>query len=109
MKGSDKMERTITIVGKAELLVVPDQTTVTLQLKETDSVYIKALDKLQEITAEIAEGVRTCGISAADIKTTNYYASAEKSLSKIEEVSGSLSMLDIHAIKRCKSALRQIP
>ena len=82
MKGSDKMERTITIVGKAELLVVPDQTTVTLQLKETDSVYKKALDKLQEITAEIAEGVRTCGISAADIKTTNYYASAEKKLVK---------------------------
>lgn len=72
------MERTITIKGKADILVSPDYTTVVLFLRETDKSYKKAFESLQQKSIDISECAKSVGISEDDIKTTNYSAQALK-------------------------------
>ena len=83
MQGEVFMERTIAIKGKADMTVSPDYTTVVINLRENEKNYKKALEKLQEKTVVINKCVESVGIDTKDIKTTNYYAQAQKRWKKI--------------------------
>lgn len=82
MQGEVFMERNIAIKGKADMTVSPDYTTVVINLRENEKNYKKALEKLQEKTVVINKCVESVGIDTKDIKTTNYYAQAQKKMEK---------------------------
>lgn len=66
------MNRTITVYGQAEMSVAPDTMTVMLLLNEKDDCYKTALEKLQQKSAEIIEGIVALGVSNEKIKTENF-------------------------------------
>ena len=86
------MERTITIRGKADILVVPDHTKLMLVLKEQDKNHKKAYEKLQKKTDTVTECACSSGIEKENVKTTNYYAQAQKKL--IKNLAGNFANVD---------------
>lgn len=66
------MNRTITVYGQAEMSVSPDSTIVKLALNEKDDCYRTALEKLEQKSADITEGIIALGVSCEKIRTENF-------------------------------------
>lgn len=66
------MNRTITVKGIGKLSLKPDQTVITLTLKNLNPVYDKAMDEAAGHLEQLRDAVTALGFSADELKTANF-------------------------------------
>ncbi len=69
------MERTITVVGRSELSVLPDYVTLKLHLKQREKNSKKAFDLLQKRTEELIQRGKSLGLEASEFKMVDFFTS----------------------------------
>ena len=72
------LNRTITVKGKAEIRIIPDLTSVLINIREKESDYKKAFAKLQNKTQEIVQCANSAGVGTDNVKITNFIAQSIK-------------------------------
>lgn len=71
------MPRNITIRGTGKISVSPDLTVVTLNLKDVDKDYEKAMEKAASKMEDLRGALAKIGFSKEDLKTTNFNVNTE--------------------------------